>query len=81
MWWRRLGLGMSEPESSVGVYGISVAAELTGLTVRSLRLFERHGLVLGKVRAKNRVVGLRVHDVAGTSVAMRCMIVTIEPSA
>ena len=36
---------MSEPGSSVGVYGISVAAELTGLTVRSLRLFERHGLV------------------------------------
>jgi DNA-binding transcriptional MerR regulator len=27
------------------VYGISVAAELTGLTVRSLRLFERHGLL------------------------------------
>jgi DNA-binding transcriptional MerR regulator len=36
---------MSEPGSSVGVYGISVAAELTGLTVRSLRLFERHGLL------------------------------------
>ena len=40
-----MGLKMSEPESSVGVYGISVAAELTGLTVRSLRLFERHGLL------------------------------------
>ena len=36
---------MGEPDSSIGVYGISVAAELTGLTVRSLRLFERHGLL------------------------------------
>ncbi len=36
---------MGEPGSWVGVYGISVAAELTGLTVRSLRLFERHGLL------------------------------------
>ena len=36
---------MSEHGSSAGVYGISVAAELTGLTVRSLRLFERHGLL------------------------------------
>jgi DNA-binding transcriptional MerR regulator len=36
---------MGEPEPSIGVYGISVAAELTGLTVRSLRLYERHGLL------------------------------------
>jgi MerR family transcriptional regulator/heat shock protein HspR len=36
---------MGEPDPSTGVYGISVAAELTGLTVRSLRLYERHGLL------------------------------------
>ena len=36
---------MGVPAPSAGVYGISVAAELTGLTVRSLRLYERHGLL------------------------------------
>ena len=36
---------MTEPEPSAGVYSISVAAELTGLTVRSLRLYERHELL------------------------------------
>lgn len=36
---------MGEPTPSAGVYAISVAAELTGLTVRSLRLLERHGLL------------------------------------
>jgi MerR family transcriptional regulator/heat shock protein HspR len=36
---------MNEPDPSIGVYGISVAAELAGITVRSLRLFERHGLL------------------------------------
>ncbi|TSD93537.1 MerR family transcriptional regulator [Skermania sp. ID1734] len=30
---------------SRGVYAISVAAELTGIGVQSLRLYERHGLV------------------------------------
>lgn len=33
------------PPSSHGVYGISVAAELSGIPVQSLRLYERHGLL------------------------------------
>ena len=36
---------MSEPDPAAGVYTISVAAELAGLTVRSLRLYEEHGLL------------------------------------
>ncbi|OCB17444.1 MerR family transcriptional regulator [Mycobacterium malmoense] len=33
------------PAPDHGVYGISVAAELSGIAVQSLRLYERHGLV------------------------------------
>lgn len=33
------------PPSDRGVYGISVAAELSGIPVQSLRLYERHGLL------------------------------------
>ena len=33
------------PATSQGVYGISVAAELSGVAVQSLRLYERHGLL------------------------------------
>lgn len=33
------------PRPNHGVYGISVAAELSGIAVQSLRLYERHGLV------------------------------------
>jgi DNA-binding transcriptional MerR regulator len=33
------------PTPSQGVYGISVAAELSGVAVQSLRLYERHGLL------------------------------------
>ena len=33
------------PASDRGVYGISVAAELSGIAVQSLRLYERHGLL------------------------------------
>ena len=36
---------MSEPDPAAGVYTISVAAELAGLTVRALRLYEEHGLL------------------------------------
>lgn len=36
---------VSGDETSRGVYGISVAAELTGSTVQALRLYERRGLV------------------------------------
>jgi MerR family transcriptional regulator/heat shock protein HspR len=33
------------PTADQGVYGISVAAELSGIPVQSLRLYERHGLI------------------------------------
>jgi MerR family transcriptional regulator, heat shock protein HspR len=33
------------PASDRGVYGISVAAELSGIAVQSLRLYERYGLL------------------------------------
>ena len=33
------------PAPDQGVYGISVAAELSGIPVQSLRLYERHGLL------------------------------------
>jgi MerR family transcriptional regulator, heat shock protein HspR len=33
------------PAAGQGVYGISVAAELSGIAVQSLRLYERHGLL------------------------------------
>jgi len=33
------------PSPGQGVYGISVAAELSGIPVQSLRLYERHGLL------------------------------------
>jgi MerR family transcriptional regulator, heat shock protein HspR len=33
------------PAPNQGVYGISVAAELSGLAVQSLRLYESHGLL------------------------------------
>src|ERR1700712_3048945 len=32
-------------DSSRGVYGISVAAELTGLGVQNIRAYEKHGLL------------------------------------
>lgn len=37
--------GADAPSSDHGVYGISVAAELSGVPVQSLRLYERHGLL------------------------------------
>jgi MerR family transcriptional regulator, heat shock protein HspR len=36
---------VSGPTADQGVYGISVAAELSGVAVQSLRLYERHGLL------------------------------------
>jgi MerR family transcriptional regulator/heat shock protein HspR len=40
------GLGPTgAPASDHAVYGISVAAELSGVAVQSLRLYERHGLL------------------------------------
>jgi DNA-binding transcriptional MerR regulator len=40
----RLG-DVDPPASDHGVYGISVAAELSGVAVQSLRLYERYGLL------------------------------------
>ncbi len=37
--------GPSAPAPDHGVYGISVAAELSGIPVQSLRLYERYGLL------------------------------------
>src|SRR5580692_5670701 len=34
-----------QPAGNHGVYGISVAAELSGIPVQSLRLYESHGLL------------------------------------
>ena len=39
------GIEVSDPGPTTGVYTISVAAELAGVTVRSLRLYERHQLI------------------------------------
>jgi MerR family transcriptional regulator, heat shock protein HspR len=36
---------LGPPTADQGVYGISVAAELSGIPVQSLRLYERHGLI------------------------------------
>jgi DNA-binding transcriptional MerR regulator len=36
---------VTDPDPAAGVYAISVAAELAGVTVRSLRLYERHELL------------------------------------
>jgi MerR family transcriptional regulator/heat shock protein HspR len=36
---------LSTPPADHGVYGISIAAELSGVAVQSLRLYERHGLL------------------------------------
>ncbi len=40
-----LSAGAGGPSSDHGVYGISVAAELSGIAVQSLRLYERQGLL------------------------------------
>ena len=37
---------MEKRDSSTGVYGIAVAAELSGLGEQTLRLYERRGLLL-----------------------------------
>src|ERR1700744_4348901 len=34
-----------QPAASHGVYGISVASELSGIPVQSIRLYESHGLL------------------------------------
>ena len=36
---------LGQPAADRGVYGISVAAELSGVSKQSLRLYETHGLV------------------------------------
>lgn len=37
--------GARRPDPGEGVYGISVAAGLSGIGVQTLRLYERHGLL------------------------------------
>jgi MerR family transcriptional regulator/heat shock protein HspR len=37
--------GLGRPDINQGVYGISVAADLVGMGVQNLRLYERRGLV------------------------------------
>lgn len=39
-------LPLGQPAPALGVYGISVAAELSGTATDSLRLWERHGLLV-----------------------------------
>jgi MerR family transcriptional regulator/heat shock protein HspR len=39
------GTKVGPPASNRGVYGISVAAELSGISEQSLRLYERQGLL------------------------------------
>ena len=67
----------TQPAGSHGVYGISVAAELSGIPVQSLRLYESHGLItpirsdggtrryssddLARVRRISRLVALGVN--------------------
>jgi MerR family transcriptional regulator/heat shock protein HspR len=53
----------SAPPSDQGVYGISVAAELSGIAVQSLRLYERHGL-LAPVRSEGGTRRYSVDDLA-----------------
>ena len=38
-------MGLSEPDDERGVYAISVAAELVGMGVQTLRLYESRGLL------------------------------------
>jgi MerR family transcriptional regulator, heat shock protein HspR len=38
-------VGVPEPDGARGVYGISVAAELVGMGVQTLRLYEARGLL------------------------------------
>lgn len=38
-------MGLSRPDGDRGVYGITVAAELVGIAVQSLRLYEARGLL------------------------------------
>ena len=38
-------MGVPRPDTDLGVYGISVAAELVGMGVQTLRLYEARGLL------------------------------------
>jgi MerR family transcriptional regulator/heat shock protein HspR len=53
----------SAPAPDQGVYGISVAAELSGIAVQSLRLYERHGL-LAPVRSEGGTRRYSADDLA-----------------
>src|SRR6476620_7458205 len=48
VWWWRMERSVPSdplPRSARGVYGISVASELTGIDAQTLRLYERRGLL------------------------------------
>ncbi len=44
-WWRPGAVSMNPPQNARGVYGITVAADLVGLGVQTLRLYESRGLL------------------------------------
>jgi MerR family transcriptional regulator, heat shock protein HspR len=52
-----------QPAASHGVYGISVAAELSGIPVQSLRLYESHGL-LSPIRSEGGTRRYSADDLA-----------------
>ena len=52
-----------QPAGSRGVYGISVAAELSGIPVQSLRLYESHGL-LSPIRSEGGTRRYSADDLA-----------------
>ncbi|GAB3026585.1 MerR family transcriptional regulator [Mycobacterium bourgelatii] len=55
--------GNGSPPTDRGVYGISVASELSGIPVQSLRLYERHGL-LAPARSEGGTRRYSVDDLA-----------------
>ena len=79
---------MTEPDSSRGVYGITVAAELVGTGVQNLRLYEARGLLepdrtAGGTRrySANDIDRLRrIGDLllAGLNLAGIAMVLTLE---
>jgi MerR family transcriptional regulator/heat shock protein HspR len=52
-----------QPAASRGVYGISVAAELSGIPAQSLRLYESHGL-LTPIRSEGGTRRYSANDLA-----------------
>jgi DNA-binding transcriptional MerR regulator len=54
------------------VYAISVAAELSGAPIQSIRLWERHGLLTALVTAGVNIAGItRILDLEDDNTALR----------